>query len=285
MEQLIAAAWQVRQANFPKVVEFDFPVNTKVISVTGNQCELKCSHCNGHYLEKMIPIADWQNALHQNTTSCLISGGCDIRGKVPMLRYLPLIQEIKDSRRRTNLHVGLVDESEIEQISQAADVVSFDFVGDDDTIREVYGLDKTVEDYVRAYSSLREKVKVLPHVCIGLRGGRISGEYKALELLRELGADGLVFIVFAPTDGTLYADKKPPALEEVTRILCRARLDFPTVPIHLGCMRPKGRYRAELDQLALRCGVNKIVQPTPHTITLAGELGLEIKRGEECCVL
>lgn len=285
MEQLIAEAWQVRQANFPDVVEFDFPVNTKVISVTGNHCELKCSHCNGHYLEKMTPLTTWQDNMPQNITSCLISGGCDKTGKVPVLRYLPLIKKIKESQHRTNLHLGLIEENEIDQVAQVADVVSFDFVGDNETIQEVYGLEKTVEDYVTVYNSLRKRVKVLPHLCIGLRGGQISGEYKALDLLRKLGAEGIVFIVFSPTDGTAYADRKPPGLEEVTRILCQARIDFPSVPIHLGCMRPKGRYRAELDQLALRSGVNKIVQPTPYTIDLARELGLEIKRGEECCVL
>lgn len=285
MEELISKAWQVRQANFPDEIEFDFPAKTRAISVTGNRCGLKCAHCNGHYLEKMVPVTDWSKQLGPDITSCLISGGCDQGGKVPVSRYLSTLSEIKASRRKTNLHVGLVDEHEIEQLSQVADVISFDFVGDNETIREVYGLDKTVEDYVRVYTGLQAKVKVLPHICIGLRGGQISGEYQALELLRELGAQGLVFIVFAPTRGTPYAGKEPPGLEEVVRVICKAREDFPAVPIHLGCMRPKGKYRAQLDQLAVRCGVNKIVQPTPGAVVLAAEAGLVIKRGEECCVL
>jgi len=233
----------------------------------------------------MAPITDWQKSLGQDITSCLISGGCDRNGKVPLLKHLPLIKEIRRSSRRTNIHVGLLDPPEIEEVCQAADVISFDFVGDNETIREVYGLQKTVEDYISVYSSLRSRAAVLPHICIGLRGGRISGEYRALELLREIGVSGLVFIVFAPTHGTAFADREPPPLEDVAHILCRARMDFPDVPIHLGCMRPKGRYRNELDRLALRCGVNKIVQPTPGAIALAQELNLRIKRGEECCVL
>ncbi|MCL4441625.1 MAG: radical SAM protein [Firmicutes bacterium] len=285
MEQLIAKAWEVRQANFPNVVEFDFPVSTKAISVTGSQCHLQCAHCNGHYLNAMVPITDWRTGLNRNITSCLISGGCELNGKVPLIRYLPLIKEIRQSRRRTNLHVGLLDDDEIEPLSQVADVVSFDFVGDNQTIQEVYGLDKTVEDYIRVYLGLRQKVRVLPHICIGLRGGQISGEYKALEMLKQLGAEGLVFIVFAPTDGTDYADKQPPAMADVVRILCKAREEFADIPIHLGCMRPKGKYRLKLDELALRCGVNKIVQPTPAAIALAKELGLEVRNGEECCVL
>lgn len=285
MDELIARAWQVRLANFPKEIQFDFPIKTKAVSVTGTKCGLKCAHCDGHYLKKMVPIDNWQKGIDANTTSCLISGGCDDQGKVPILRYLPIIKEIKASQRRTNLHVGLLDDEEIEKVGIVADVVSFDFVGDNETIRDVYGLNKSVEDYIRVYSKLREKVTVLPHICIGLRGGKISGEYKALELLQKLGVKGLVFIVFAPTEGTKYAKKEAPSLEEVAKLLCRAREDFPQVPIHLGCMRPKGKYRAELDQLALRCGVNKIVQPTSGAINLANQLGLLVKEGEECCVL
>ncbi|MDA8233560.1 MAG: radical SAM protein [Clostridia bacterium] len=285
MEEIIAKAWQVRQANFPKEIEFAFPAKTRAVSVTGTQCGLKCAHCSGRYLEKMIPIAQWRTKLSEDTTSCLISGGCDLAGKVPVLEHLPELKEIRQSGRKTNLHVGLLEDHEIEQLSQVADVVSFDFVGDDETIKEVYGLDKRVQDYTRIFNKLKEKVTVLPHICLGLRGGQISGEYKALELLRKMGVDGLVFIVFAPTAGTPYAEKDPPQMEEVAQILCKAREDFPTVPIHLGCMRPKGKYRAQLDQLALRCGVNKIVQPTPGAVALAQELGLVIKRGEECCVL
>ncbi len=285
MEQMLNEAWQVRQNNFPNIIQLDFPAKTKSISVTGTECLLKCAHCNGHFLQTMEPISNWQENLDQEIKSCLISGGCDREGRVPVSRYLPYIRGIKDSGRQINLHVGLQDEKEIEQLSEAADIISFDFVGDNETIREVYGLNKRVEDYILTYLRLRRKVTVIPHICIGLRGGQISGEYKALEILKELGAEGLVFIVFFPTDGTLYADREPAPLEEVIRILCKARIDFPDIPINLGCMRPKGRYRFELDRLALRSGVNRIVQPTPGVSALAEEMGLEVVRGEECCVL
>lgn len=285
MEDMIAHAWKIRQANFPNVIQFDFPSSTKTISVTGSRCHLKCAHCNGHYLKSMVPISDWQAGIGADITSCLISGGCDSQGNVPLKRHIPLIKEIRDKNLKTNIHTGLIEEDEIDAISQVADVVSFDFVGDHETIQEVYGLDKTVEDYVKVYKALRKKVKVLPHICIGLRGGKISGEYKALELLKEMGADGLVFIVFSPTMNTKYAHKTPPELDDVGRILCTARQMFPNVPIHMGCMRPKGSYRLALDRLAVMCGVNKIVQPTRDAVGLAAELELQVQQGKECCVL
>ena len=64
-----------------------------------------------------------------------------------------------------------------------------------------------------------------------------------------------------------------------------ARLRFPTVPIHLGCMRPHGEYRERLDPLAVRAGVNVIVSPARTAVALARDLGLEVDRREECCAV
>jgi uncharacterized radical SAM superfamily protein len=106
-----------------------------------------------------------------------------------------------------------------------------------------------------------------------------------MEKLAQMDLDGLVFLVFVPTPDTRYADRPPPAVADVASILAQARLLFPDKPIYLGCMRPKGRYRAELDSLAIRAGVNKIVSPARPAVRLAQSLGLSIVRGRECCVM
>jgi uncharacterized radical SAM superfamily protein len=49
-------------------------------------------------------------------------------------------------------------------------------------------------------------------------------------------------------------------------------------------MRPHSEYRAQLDTLAVRAGVNKIVSPAREAVKLAEELGLSIVRSRECCV-
>lgn len=281
MEQKLAQAWQIRQAHFPPYIYFDRPQGTVGVSVTGQECALKCSHCGGHYLEKMTPL---KPEILGQAKSYLISGGCDGQGRVPWSRQTELLLAGK-GQSRYNMHVGLVEEEEIPALARLADVVSFDFVADNATIREALGLDKTVDDYIRVYQALRQQVRVLPHICIGLRGGEESGEEQALELLAELGTEGLVFIVFTPTPGTRYADRQPPSLERVVELLVQARLRFPALPIHLGCMRPRGKYRAQLDELAIRAGVNRLVQPTPGAVKLAEELGLKAVYGEECCVL
>lgn len=274
-------AWDVRQANFPPVVGFDYPLSTLVVSLTGEQCELDCAHCGGHYLKHMVPVWD---ADPREATSCLISGGCDSTGQVPVTSQLDHVEQLR-SGRIMNWHVGLIGRQEAEAIAPYVDVVSFDFVGDDETIEEVYGLEASVEDYVATYELLRGYAPVVPHITVGLRGGRISGEYHALEILEELGVDGLTFIVLIPTPGTRYADRQPPSPEEVADLLVEARLRFPAAPLHLGCMRPHGQHRNQLDKLAIQAGVNVIVSPSAGAVSLAGDLGLTVDRSDECCAV
>ncbi|WP_346353212.1 radical SAM protein [Azotosporobacter soli] len=284
VDEISSLGWQVRQANFSPVITFATPKRTKTISVTGSECALNCAHCGGHYLQAMQPLTELHEPADLQADSCLISGGCSKQGRVPIAQHATKLTALKQGRRY-NIHTGLIDEKEIGTISRLADAVSFDFVGDDLTICEVLGLQHRVEDYVQCYSRLKNSVRVVPHICIGLHGGAIRGEYRALQLLQEMGVEALTFIVFLPTKGTKYEKHMPPPLEETIQLLARARLQFPTTPIHLGCMRPGGRYRSELDEWAVRLGVNTIVNPAPAARTAAQELGLEIRCKEECCVL
>lgn len=280
MYESLEEAWRVRQAHFSPEIEFVYPFDTALISLTGHHCELDCAHCGGYYLQHMTPV--WRAEMG-GASSCLISGGCDASGRVPVTQHLEQIKAIRQGRKM-NWHVGLIEEADLRAIASYTDVVSFDFVGDDETIREVYGLDRTIADYVETYQMLRRHTTVIPHITIGLRGGDLGHERAAMEKLRELGVDGLVLIVFTPTSGTRYADRPPPPIEAVVNILAEARLRFPDKPIHLGCMRPHGKYRASLDPLAVRAGVNKIVSPARQAVQLATELGLSIVQGRECCV-
>lgn len=274
-------AWAVRRENFPDEITWSYPLDTAVLSLTGNQCALDCAHCGGHYLGGMRPI--WE-AEPDSSTSCLISGGCDPSGSVPVLAHAERVRAWREGRAM-NWHVGFVSDEEMEEIAPLVDVVSFDFVGDDATIQEVYGTNRTVIDYVETYQLLRRHARTLPHVTIGLRGGALGHESLAFELLQELGADGLVLLVFIPTPGTRYADRQPPSPKAAADLFAEARLRFPSIPIYLGCMRPKGRYRDSLDALAVRAGFNVIVSPARNARHLATDLGLAANEIRECCVL
>lgn len=280
LEAELDAAWRVRQANFAPQITFAYPLNTALISLTGDHCALQCAHCGGRYLCHMQSIAEAQV---EGATSALISGGCDLEGRVPVAEHLDRIQEISDGRK-LNWHVGLIDEDQMRAIAPYVDTVSFDLVGERRTIREVYGLRKTPEDYAETYAMLRRHARVVPHITIGLRCGRLGHERPAMDLLARLGADALVFIVLIPTPGTRYADCPLPDVQEVALLLAEARQRFPTIPLHLGCMRPRRSYRAQLDPLAVRAGMNVIVSPSREALETARTLGLRPVETRECCV-
>ncbi len=281
LERQLEAAWRVREAHFAPEIRFSYPLDTALISLTGEQCALQCAHCGGQYLCHMQPI--W-SAEAGGATSALVSGGCDLQGRVPVTEHLERIAAIRDGRR-LNWHVGLIDEEDMRAILPYVDVISFDMVGEVETIREVYGLKATAEDYIGTYAMLREYVPVIPHITVGLRGGQIGHERAAMDLLAETGLEALVFIVFIPTPGTKYAGRAPPPVEEVALLLAEARQRFPQASLQLGCMRPRRSYRAHLDPLAVQAGVNGIVSPAREAVAEAAARGLRAIETRECCVL
>ncbi len=281
--RLLRQAWSLRRDRFGDEIEWVNPAHTAVLSATGRACALKCAHCGGRYLEHMLPLDRWPSLEGQGVKSCLVSGGCDARGVVPLCEHMDALEELS-KRWPLNLHAGLVDETGVDQLSSLSPTVSFDFVTEDATIREVYGLDVAGTQFIASYEALRRRVRVVPHICIGVRGGRLSGEYDALDALAASGVDAIVFLVFVPTPGTRYAARRPPEPEEAAGVIARARLMFPDTPLRLGCMRPRGAYRDEFDGLALRAGINRVVLPSPRARIDADTLGLVASWRDECCV-
>ena len=274
-------AWSVRRSLHEHVVFFDRPQKTVAISLTGVHCDLKCAHCGGHYLRHMQPIWDLST---DTATSCLISGGCDQQGQMPLTNHLEIVKQLHKTHR-LNWHVGLIDEEALERIAPYSDVISFDLVGDSETAREVYGLELGLADYMDTLSLLRRHASVVPHITIGLRGGELSGERQVIEALSRIDLEALIFIVLIPTKGTTYADRLPPLLGQVADLFLQARVQLPNTRLYLGCMRPFSEYRRAIDQLAIRAGFNGIVNPTLKAERLAGDLGLRVIWGEECCAL
>jgi len=276
----LARAWEVRTRHWPPTIVASRPVDTLPVSVTGSACALDCAHCGGHYLRGMKPLKGLRPG---DAPSLLISGGCNRDGRVPVREALPELLPVIEGRR-TNWHLGAVDEADLTALKGRLDVVSFDFVGDDATLREVYGLNATVDELEERLDRLAEVAQVVPHVTIGLRGGTLGHELPALERLARHSFDALVFLVLIPTPGTRYAQTKPPEPEAVAEILAEARVRFPNVSLQLGCMRPKGAYAEALDPLAVRAGLNVMVNPARAAVALAEELGLTWTTAYECCV-
>lgn len=266
-----------------QAIQFVYPSATKTVSLSGGGCALDCSHCNKHYIKQMDTL---DTAIPEGTKSFLISGGLKKDGKSFIFDKKKQIRQLREEGKyRFNSHVGFVDPEELDEMAELVDYVSFDFVSDSRVIKSVYKLDKTVEQYVEQYKLLSSKIKTYPHVTIGLDRGEISWEYEAIDILAELGADRIVLNVLIPTPGTEFQFVKVPDLQEVRKVFAHARKAFKDGLVIVGCMRPKGKYRLDMDKMAVEEGVDRIVQPTPHARKLAEERGMQISYFYECCAL
>lgn len=282
----IKKAYEIKCNNFGNKIEFAYPNETLALSTTNNECNLNCAHCNGYYLKNMTPINLYKEKIKsRNISSFLLSGGCSFSGDIPINNHLDTIKQLRQEGYKLNAHIGLMDEENIEKVCKYLDLVSFDLVFDEETIKEVYKINKTKDDYINTYENIKKYSEVSPHICIGLKGGDIKGEYEIIKYLSENPPNKLTFIVLIPTKGTEYENVNPPKLNEVADVICEARISMPSTIINLGCMRPRGNYRNELDKIALDCGINKIVLPAKSVRNKANQMNLDIIETRECCVL
>lgn len=241
------------------------------VSITGSECTLDCQHCGKHYLDGMIdartPEVLYSTLKHISNSGAigaLISGGSTREGKVPLASYLPVLGRIKrETDLILNVHTGFIQDQEAHDLQESGvDVVSIDVVGDRETYRAVYGLDKGPSDIRETITALRDAgiPHIVPHVTIGLHFGKIKGEINALDLIRDiLDPAALVVNVLIPTRGTSMEKIHPVDDDTIIRVLEHALSIFST-PVFLGCMRPKGNSNLEIR--ATRSGISGIVLPS-----------------------
>ncbi len=280
-----------------KTISFHQPSETIPVSVTGKYCALNCKHCSSYYLQSMKTLSDLVNLSPESTTGFLISGGCDKGGAVPLWNYIDELKRLKEAGFKLNIHTGMIPPEKIPLIAPLANVVSFDFITHDETIREVYGSRKssdsgdswiTGDDYIQTYKELKKFAPVVPHITIGLLGGEIRGEFDALEKLCKIGTDRIVFLVFMPTRGTYYESNLPPAIFEVEKLVSFARKLFPSANFGLGCMHPRGNYKFELEKLGYKHNFNSFVNPSGRFRRFLKEIStgdneIQIVIKKECC--
>ena len=123
----------------------------------------------------------------------------------------------------------------------------------------------------------------VPHVIVGLDNGKLKGELEALKIIAEVKPSALVVIAFTPIPGTAMAKVKPPQPVDIVKVTATARVMFPHTPLVLGCVRPKGRHRAETDVLALKAGVDAIAFPSEEAIEYAKAHGYTFSFSSYCC--
>jgi uncharacterized radical SAM superfamily protein len=310
LKELQTEAFRIRKIHFGNELTLSIPGTVSyhdntlpfqkdrfaAISVTGSHCDLRCGHCQGKLLESMIPAEDPETFFQiadrlrlAGALGVLVSGGADQNGEVPLKKFIPSIKVLKekDPQFKVIVHTGLIRREIAKELKEAgADQILIDVIGDDETIREVYHLNKRVQDYEETLWMLKEMGhRLAPHIIIGHHFGEIRGEWRALEMVTRVGVETIVLVVFKTLLPIGKNHFRVPLSEETSRISAIARILNPKIPIRMGCIRPAHPSKTEMEKGFIDSGANTIAYPLQGTIDYAKEIGLKTKFIEMCCSL
>lgn len=264
------------------------------VSITGSDCKLQCDHCKAKILEPMIPARTpedlWQvvyDLIVDGAQGMLLTGGSNHRNEVEYDPYYPVVRRIKDTwpSFKIAVHTALVDTAAAQRMEDAGiDVAMMDVIGAQETITQVYHLKRSVEDFERTLEVLvATRMKVVPHIVIGLHYGRLLGEWKALEMIRRHRPDALVLVVVMPMYATPKRPFATPDPHEVGRFFLETREALPDIPLLLGCARPPGMVKVAIDAYAVMAGINGMAHPSDGVVELAARLHRPVRVTPACC--
>ncbi len=264
------------------------------VSITGSRCRLLCDHCRGLLLSPMVKAEspdDLYNrcrAFSKNGAhGVLLTGGSDLQGQLPWKHYLPAIERINaETDLFLSAHTGFPDYRTCRQL-KAAGVKQglIDVMGDAETASSIYHL-KGLEPVLKGLAAIKESgLQLAPHIVAGLFHGKIKAEMKALEIIRSHAPHVLVIVALTPLNGTPMAGASPPSPLEIARLVARARILMPEIPISLGCERPRDKRGWEMERLAIGAGVNRMAVWSDQAVREARRLGLTVRFQHTCCSL
>lgn len=264
------------------------------VSITGGDCKLQCDHCKAKILEPMIaartPEDLWRvvnDQINGGAQGMLLTGGSNHRNEVEYDDYYATIRKIKDTfpEFKIAMHTALVDMDIARRMEDCGiDAAMMDVIGSQDTITQVYHLRRTVDDFEKTLEYLvSTKLKVVPHIVLGLHYGHMLGEWNALEIIQRHKPQAVVLVVVMP----FYAPENRPFVtpdsKEVGRFFMDARAALPDVPLLLGCARPPGRVKLEIDSYAVMAGLNGLAHPSDGMVELAVRLERDVRVTPACC--
>lgn len=264
------------------------------VSITGGDCKLQCDHCKAKILEPMIPARTpdelWRVVNEQisgGAQGMLLTGGSNHRNEVEYDNYYSTIRRIKDEfpEFKIAMHTALVDMDIARRMEDSGiDAAMMDVIGSQDTITQVYHLKRSVDDFERTLEYLvATDMKVVPHIVLGLHYGRFLGEWNALEIIQRHKPQAVVLVVVMP----FYAPESRPFVtpdtHDVGRFFMDARETLPDIPILLGCARPTGRAKMEIDAYAVMAGLNGIAHPADGMVELGARMERDVRVTPACC--
>lgn len=266
-----------------KLIRRISPVRTLSLSLSDYACQQQCAHCNGHYLKGMTTFSTLAAKDLSNFDAVLISGGSNKSGAVDFSQHILEILNLPE-HLKINLHPGFQPPDNLAALSSRAPMISFDLPGSNEVIRNVFKLPYSVEDYRNLFLSYARSFRAVPHITIGLNAGAESGETATIDFLANNSPVETVFIIFRPTPDTELANAQPPTIELVIKTLIRAKQKL-NCPVKLGCMRPAGAYRRDIDILSWLHGIDKIVHPDHQLLQILQNNSVTIMEDKNCCAL
>lgn len=263
-------------------------------SITGSACALNCDHCQTKILEPMIPaikpeILDQKVrdlVMLQGLQGFLLSGGSNRKNEIRYERFFPVIEGLKRDfpHMKIAIHTALTDEAGAKRMEAAGvDTAMMDVIGAQETIRDVYHLDRPVEDFEATLAALSATTMELsPHIVVGLHYGKLLGEANALDMVSRYDVNALILVVIMPfyaKEGTFVT----PETRDVGQIFLEARQRLPKQQVLLGCARPAGMHKRVTDAYAVMAGLDGIAFPADGAVAVAEAVGREYHQEHACC--
>lgn len=261
------------------------------ISITGRQCALQCDHCRSKILYPMraavTPDALLRTCVkiwRQGNYGVLISGGCNVEGRLPWEKFLSAIEKIKQiTGLYVSVHTGILDDYTALRLKEAGiDQALIDVIGDDETLRKVCHATFDLRRIISTLESLhRAGIVTVPHIVCGLHFGEMKGERNAINMVAPFEPEQIVIISLMKIPGTPFQSVKLPQAHQIAQIILEGRALLPKTRISLGCARERGN--TALERLALEAGVDKMALPSEETIQWATHCKLKIGYQKTCC--
>ena len=263
-------------------------------SITAGACALDCDHCQAKILEPMLPATNPEMLdskvrrliEQQDLQGFLLSGGSNRRNEIRYQRFYPVIENLKRDypHLKIAIHTALTDETGARAMESAGvDTAMMDVIGAEETIREVYHLDRPINDFEQTLAALcATGMEVTPHIVIGLHYGRLLGELNALEIIARHSVTALVLVVVMPfyaRPGTF----ETPSTHDVGAIFLQARAMLPKRQVLLGCARPPGMHKRVTDTYAVMAGIDGIAFPADGVVAVAKTIGRSYSQEHACC--
>lgn len=263
-------------------------------SITAGGCALDCDHCQAKILEPMIPATNPEMldarvrdmVTLRDLQGFLLSGGSNRRNEIAYERFYPVIEGLKRDfpHLKIAIHTALTDQKRAKAMESAGvDTAMMDVIGAQETIREVYHLDRPVADFEATLEALcATSMEVVPHIVIGLHYGRILGEANALDIVSRHKVHALVLVVIMPFYSKPGSFMTPDA-HDVGRIFLQARDRIPDRQVLLGCARPAGMHKRITDAYAVMAGLDGIAFPADGAVAVGQMVGRPMNQEHACC--